>query len=207
MPDLQLRGRPPSALPLAVARAGMFSVVSTVLAIATYHFVFGSMPSWGTQALAVAGLFGAALPRAAHPASVGRWLTVVIVGQAVAVWWFHQTGSGLASAARDGWFIIPVHARSSLLVAQLVLTLLMACMLHSADAACRRLLRNAVRELQAARASLWRLLCPAFVPYAPVLPQAHTPRSSGPARASPLCVLLADAVVRRGPPSRLPLAV
>lgn len=192
---------------MAVTRAGMFSLVSTVLAIATHHFVFGAMPSMGPRAVAAVGLFGAALPMAARPASIGRWLAVVCGGQAVACWWLQQASSGLATAPRNDWFLVPVHAHQSLIVAQLALTLLMSCMLHGADSACRRLLSSMRRELQAVRAHLWRLLCPLLAPYAPVLPQTHLPRSSGPARASPLSALLANAVVRRGPPPRLPLAV
>lgn len=207
MTALRLRGSLASALPLAVARAGVFSLASAVLAIATHHFVFGTMPSLGQRALIAGGLFVVALPVAARPVSIGRWLGAVVGGQAIACWWLQQASSGLAGGPRDDWFLVPVHAHQSLIVGQLALTLLMACMLHGADSACRRLLCDAGRELRATRARLWRLLCPLFTPYAPVLPPSHTPHTSGSARGSPLTVLLADAVVRRGPPSRRPLAI
>ncbi|MFD0548087.1 hypothetical protein ACFQ0X_02125 [Streptomyces rectiviolaceus] len=182
-------------------------MASTVLAIASHHFVFGVMPSWGPRALVAMGLFGAALPLSARPVSVGRWVAIVFGGQAVACWSLRQASSGLTGGARDDWFLVPVHVHQSLIVAQLALTLLVACMLHGADSACRRLLHHAGRELQVAWSGLLRRLRPMLVPCAPVLPQPHVPRSPGPVRAPPVSLLLADAVVRRGPPSRPPLAV
>jgi hypothetical protein len=185
----------------------MFAVVSTILAIASHHFIFGAMPSLGARAVVAAGLFGAALPVAARPVSAGRWLAVVFGGQAVACWWLHQASGGLAAVPRDDWFLVPIHAHQSHVVGQLVLTLLMAFMLHGADSACRRLLLHVGRELRVVRRNLWRILCPVAARNAPALPQTHLPQSPGPVRGSPLSTLLADAVVRRGPPSRPPLAV
>jgi hypothetical protein len=192
---------------MAVVRAGAFAVASAGLAVASYHFVFGGMPSLSAGVLAVAGLFCAAVPRAAHSASVWRWLAVVCGGQAAACWWFHLASGGAPGTTRDNWLLIPVHAHRPLILLQLALTLLVACMLHGADAACRGLLRNVGRELHHIRGYLRRLLHPVSVPLTRALPQPGPHRSPGPARASPPHAFLADVVVRRGPPPRLPLAV
>ncbi|MEU7581099.1 hypothetical protein AB0B50_26255 [Streptomyces sp. NPDC041068] len=76
------------------------------------------------------------------------------------------------------------------------------------DTARHGVLRRVGRELRSAYGALARLFRPARGPFTLPPPRPAPPLPTGPAHASPLPrLLLADALVRRGPPAHPPLAV
>jgi hypothetical protein len=93
-----------------------------------------------------------------------------------------------------------------MVVAHVVMTGLLAFLLHGAQNGRLALFRVAAAELRLLCAWLWSLLFPRVGAEVPLAAPVATPALSGPARASPYQLTLADCVVRRGPPVGVPLA-
>ncbi|MFF1380275.1 hypothetical protein [Streptomyces sp. NPDC058308] len=232
--------------PPAVARATVFSVVSALLAVASYHFVLGSAPSWDVRAAVAAVLFCAALPlgaasapriplppRAPRPRHSAPRSALARAGQAATRRWRSQRSRAdgaypdraypdRAYAVRGGRRPFPAARPScSPVVARLALRLLVDRRphQHQHDSDHRTTATAAGREPRPLRGSLprmLRLLCaflarvlhPGPTPHAAVLPRLIQQLCPGrPVRPTALPLLLADTVVRRGPPARPPLAV
>ncbi|MEV7194292.1 hypothetical protein AB0N81_21170 [Streptomyces sp. NPDC093510] len=147
-----------------------FSVASALLAVAAYHFVFGSTPSWDVRTVAATVLFCAGQTAAA-----------------AASWRPEPAPSGgvRANAAPRGGFLRGIRRPSG-----------------PTDGG------SLTRVLRRLWAFLTRLLRPLRAPL-PVAPPRPAPsrRTELPARVPSLSLLLADAVVRRGPPARPPQTV
>ncbi|MFJ6122840.1 hypothetical protein [Streptomyces sp. NPDC092129] len=168
------------------------------------HLVFGGMPSWPMRLLVVAGLFAAALPRATGAASAGRWLAVLVAGQMAACCCFELLR--VLDPAGEGPWGAEVRRRPSLVLLQILLTLLVSFMLHRADAGCRRVLRDLQGALRRLPLPVWRELYRLLTYTASEAPQSWVPATSIPTRTSPRLLVLSRAVARRGPPSPLPLS-
>lgn len=204
MPYLRRRGHTVAALVAAAVRAGAFSTACTLLAMQTDHLFFGGMPSWPMRLLVVAGLFAFALPRATGAASAGRWLAVLVAGQVVACCCFELLR--VLDPAGEGPWGAEVRRRPSLVLLQILLTLLVSFMLHRADAGCRRVLRDLEGTLRRLPLPLWRELYLLFTYAVPEARQPRAPATSTLTRTSPRLLILSRAVARRGPPSPTPLS-
>ncbi|WP_433453571.1 hypothetical protein ACQPXS_35600 [Streptomyces sp. CA-142005] len=184
---------------MAVARAGMFSLLGTIVTVIVHDLAFESNPSRLVKALAACFLFAVALPGAGSNKSLRTQVLLAFGCQAVIGYWFVLADSSvtfrehglLPSAVLAGWPVVIGH---------IVLALLCAVLLHGLDDSVRRVLYAAGKEWCALRALLRRLLVPGCTPYEVTEFGAARRVSSGPTRAPPSSVLLAGAVVRRGPP-------
>ncbi|MET7477195.1 hypothetical protein ABZT17_22885 [Streptomyces sp. NPDC005648] len=190
------RGRLPRVVPVAAVRAGLFSVLGTTVASTVHHLAFDSIPSLGVRALAACLLFGVALPGAGHDKPLLRQLLLAAGSQLVVGYWFVRADPAVHVPAHAYW-PSSVHAGAPVVAAHMALTVLGAVLLHGVDTCRRRVLWAAGREL------LSRLFAPLFAP--PLVLDAglvgRRPCAGtvvdGPVR---LRLLLADSVVRRGPP-------
>lgn len=157
--------------------------------------VFAGTPSANSCLTAVLGLFAAALPRAAKPGSLSIDLSAMAVAQAATSWWFthlDQADESAPDSSHDGpWGM-----------SYLALTLAVSWALHTADTACSWMVSAVLEELGSLAVSLGPLFVPRIT-----RTDAHDPRPFVDPRTSqrgpsPHGALLADAVVRRGPPRR-----
>ncbi|WP_327418384.1 hypothetical protein [Streptomyces sp. NBC_01233] len=169
--------------------------MATVLAAAGHHLVFGGTPSANSCLIAALGLFAAALPRAGRPGSLSIDLTAMAVAQAVTSWFFTHLSdapeSALASSHDGPWGM-----------SYLALTLAVGWALHAADTACLWLVSAVQEELGSLAVGLRALFVPWISPTNAQDPRPFNGLRSGPRGASLHEVLLADALVRRGPPRR-----
>jgi hypothetical protein len=194
-------------VPVAAARAGLFSVLGTAVAGTVHHLAFDSSPSWGVRALAACLLFGVALPGAGHDKPLVRQLVLAFGAQAVVGYWFVRADGAVSVPARA---VRPssVHAGAAVVGGHVVLTVLCAVLLRGVDTCRRRVLYVAGREWEHLRELVRRLFAPFGIPLDLSAAGACRRPSRGSAPGCPVQVLLADAVVRRGPPrSSLPLVV
>ncbi|MGW7018138.1 hypothetical protein ACWGGS_02065 [Streptomyces decoyicus] len=184
-------GRVPYPVRLAAGRATVFAVASTVLAVTGHHVVFDVSPSWAARAVMVMASFLLALPRAVQVSTVQRQVVQAAGAQAVGVCWF-AVGAGAAHGqVQAAWAVMAVH---------LGLTVLLALLLHGVQSCGYGLFCEAATELRCLCGWLSWLLF-----WRPDGVDGVTPAvlaaavCSGPARASPVTVLLTECVVRRGP--------
>ncbi|MFI8386737.1 hypothetical protein [Streptomyces sp. NPDC085540] len=177
---------------MVFARAAVFAATAKALALALagHHLMFGGTLPWSVHLLTLAGLFGAGLVAAGFRGSLPVGLAVMSTAQVAAGGWLVQAGEDAAAACHhDGpWAAFYV-----------VFTIALARLLHSADTAHAGMVRSASHGLAALPYSLALLL-------RPVLARAGVPgRASGDLAdgdpVPPYEVLLAGAVVRRGPPA------
>ena len=193
------RGRLPRAVPrvvpVAAVRAGLFSVLGTTVASTVHHLAFDSSPSLGVRALAACLLFGVALPGAGHDKPLVRQLVLAVGSQLVVGYWFLRADPAVHVTARAFW-PSSVHAGAPVVAAHVALTVLGAVLLHGVDTCRRRVLCAAARELFS------RWFPPLFTPLDLDADVVGCRPCPGPAVAGPARLLLADSVVRRGPPCR-----
>ena len=184
---------------MAVVRAGMFSLLGTIVTVIVHDLAFASNPSRLVKALAACFLFAVALPGAGSDKSLRTQVLLAFGCQAVIGYWFVLADGSVAfrehgllpSAVLAGWPVVIGH---------ILLALLCAVLLHGLDDSVRRVLYAAGKEWCALRALLRRLLVPSCTSYEVTEFGAAWRVSSGPTRAPPSSVLLVGAVVRRGPP-------
>ncbi|MGW1030127.1 hypothetical protein ACWD4J_41855 [Streptomyces sp. NPDC002577] len=179
---------------MAAVRAGLFSVLGTAVASTVHHLAFDSSPSWGVRAAVALAFFAVALPGAGQEKPLVWQLTLAAGAQVAAGYWFVRADDAVALPAHAVW-PTSVHAGRPVVVAHLLLTVLCAVLLHGMDTCRRRVLRAAGRDL------MRRLFAPVCAPFElAVNTSAERCPGYGDDRASPAVTLLADAVVRRGPP-------
>jgi hypothetical protein len=197
---LRHRGRPPRVVPVAAARAGLFSVLGTAVAATVHHLAFDSSPSLIVRGLAACLLFGVALPGAGQDKPLIRQLVLAAGAQAVVGYWFVRADDALSVPAHSVW-PSSVHAGWPVVIAHALLTVLCAVLLHGVDTCRRRVLYVSGREWDKLRELLCRLFTPVHAPVDPTAATCAGRRTfAGPAPGAPRQVLLADTVVRRGPP-------
>lgn len=195
---------PTHRAPLPVLRAAVFAVVGTVLGMSAHHLVADGPAPLRPGAAAAVVLFGVGLAGTRRPRSLATVVATSGAAQVGLHQWLTATGAPHHAAAMgvsghprhgmrppDSLAMTAVHAAAALLVAVL---------LHRADVACWFLARGLVEAVDSVRTridTVRRLLGDP-----PAAPEAGLP---GPVRAwlerpPPVGAVLADVVVRRGPP-------
>lgn len=195
-----------TAAPLPVLRAAVFAVVATVLGLSAHRLAADSSVPWTRAALAALALFGAGLAGTRRPRSFLAVAVLNVAGQAGLHLWL---GSGMGSSAdMDGmgdpahsvWHERLPHHSVAMTVAHAVAGVLVAVLMHRADTACWSLSRGftaAVRPVRvriATARALLRHRCPAR-------PRPRTMTRADRVLPPPGGGVLADVVVRRGPPA------
>lgn len=199
--------------PLPVFRAAMFAVVGTVLGVSAHHLVAEGPAPWRSSVAVAALLFAVGLAGTRRP----RSLAAVVVTSAAAQTGLHMWLSAAHARHSAATTAVPGHAHHAMpvhgtwpgrvhdsvamTVLHAVAAVLVAVLLHRADAACWSLARGLTGAVDVVRtriATVWALLAgrPA--------PTGHGSRVRGPRRNGPPLrrgALLADVVVRRGPPA------
>ncbi len=189
----------PYAVFKAAAHAGMLAALGTALVTAGHHAVFDT-PVSEVGRTAVAGLlFALALVWSGRFAVLRRQLTVYLRVQALSACCFAAYAGPAHGKASEAWPLLAAH---------LVLTVLLACLLHSERSGRRVLLSLLAKTADELRAWCARLrhalllVCSRLV--VPTVARART--EPPPAPASPRELALAGCVVRRGPPPGVTLA-
>lgn len=195
---------PTRPAPLPVLRATVFAVVGTVLGVSAHHLVADGPAPWRPGAAAAAVLFGVGLAGTRRPRSLATVVATCGAAQVGLHLWLTATGPAHHAAAMG----VPGHTRHGMdPPGSLAMTavhagaaLLVAVLLHRADAACWFLARGLVEAVDSvpARIATVRALLSdrpaAAEPGLPVLVRA------GLERPPPRGAVLADVVMRRGPP-------
>ncbi|MFD4689010.1 hypothetical protein [Streptomyces sp. NPDC058463] len=199
---------PRDGAPLVAARAAVFAVAGTALAASSHHLVSGHGLTWRAGLLAAAALFLLVLPVVRRT----RSLTVVWAAtggaQGALHWWLQQAtlhpAPGAAAVHHAAHHSTPQahqlwnnseHATTAMTAAHLTAALLVAWGVQQAERACRAAaaagvhLSNLLRRLQPSTGT--QHVCGQQVPPATRLREPSRPSH---------WVLLAHAVVRRGPP-------
>lgn len=195
---------PTHPAPLPVLRATVFAVVGTVLGVSAHHLVADGPAPWWPGAAAAVVLFGVGLVGARRPRSLATVAATCGAAQVGLHLWLTATGPAHHAAAMgvsgrtrhgmdppDSLAMTAVHAGAALLVAVL---------LHRADAACWFLARGLVEAVGSVRARiatvrlLLRERSAAVDLGVPALVRAWLERPP------PKGAVLADVMVRRGPP-------
>ncbi|MGY1495500.1 hypothetical protein ACW4TU_02445 [Streptomyces sp. QTS52] len=200
--------------PLPVFRAAVFAVVGTVLGVSAHHLVAEGPAPWRSSVAAAVLLFAVGLVGTRRP----RSLAAVVVTSAAA-----QTGLHLwLSAAHSRHPAMPatampahahhpmpahgawpegLHHSAAMTVLHAVAAVLVAVLLHRADAACWSLAHGLTGAVEAVRTRIATVR--ALLDGRP-MPAERGARVRRPRRTEPPPLrgaLLADVVVRRGPPS------
>jgi hypothetical protein len=204
--------------PLPALRAAVFAVVGTVLGVSAHHLVDDGPLPWRQSAAAAAVLFVVGLVGTRRPRSLATVAATCGAAQAGLHLWLmtgHAGGSqGMnmathphphphmhhAADAHSAWHE-RMHASTAMTLAHALAAVLVAVLLHRADAACWSLGRGVTAAVDAVRlriATAHSLLC-------------DRPRPAGPGARGPVALawldrpplqgaVLMDVVVRRGPP-------
>jgi hypothetical protein len=215
MPDdgqamTKLPTTPPRA-PLPVLRAAVFAVVGTVLGVSAHHLVAESSMPWRQSGVAAAVLFCVGLAGTRRPRSLADVVAASVAGQVGLHLWLAAGHAHDAAAmtmpshahhvmdAHGAWHERP-HNSLAMTTVHAVAAVLVAVLLHRADAACWSLTRGLTSAVDAVRARIataWALMSGLPAPTEagrPTLVLAWTQRPP------PKSAVLADVVVRRGPP-------
>lgn len=183
-------GGVPAPARIASARATLFAVAGTVLAVAGHHVVFDVSPSWGARGVLAGLLFAVAFPGSGQPSQFSRQLMLAVGGQALGFCWFTTTTPPAYERLSAAWPFVIAH---------LAMAVLLAVLLHGVQDG-RIGLHRVAGELHSLCAWLWRLLFPREGVEVDVAAPEAAPVCHVPARASPREPALAHCVVRRGPP-------
>ncbi|MGW0578624.1 hypothetical protein ACWD25_22260 [Streptomyces sp. NPDC002920] len=203
---------PPSRVPLPVLRAAVFAVVGAVLGVSAHHVAAEGPLPWRQGGFAALALFGVGLAGGRRPRSLTAVVAACGAAQAGLHLWLtathphgtphpghlhHVDGTPAAWHGR-------LHDSATLTMTALHLAaaVLVAVLLHRADAVCWALARGLTAAVDAARARIAALRA--------VLPGGRRPTAPGPRPSAPALprperqpsggAVLADVVVRRGPP-------
>lgn len=191
--------------PLPVLRAAVFAVVGTVLGVSAHHLAAEGAVPWARGSAVAAALFGLGLVGVRRPRHMGTVVACSVVGQSGLHLWLtlgahaqppaHQHGhhmQGAPTGSYDSVAMAAAHALAAVLV---------AILLHRADAACWTLARGVAAVLDAARAHVAtaRALFTRPRTVGRLWPPVPVPAETGWSAATG--PVLAYAVVRRGPPA------
>ncbi|MEV5533796.1 hypothetical protein [Streptomyces prunicolor] len=197
--------------PLPVLRAAVFALVGTVFGVSAHHLVAeGPMPwrqsGWAAAVLFVVGLVGTRRPR-----SLATVVAVCGAAQAGLHLWLmaeHPDGSAAMAMpapmdhgmdAHTAWHD-QAHGSPAMTAVHAAAAVLVAVLLHRADTVCWSLARGLATTVEAARARIdlaWTLLSERTAEPDTRLPAlVHAWLERPPLQGA----VLADVVVRRGPP-------
>ncbi|MCB5165032.1 hypothetical protein LG634_09350 [Streptomyces bambusae] len=169
--------------------------MATALAAVGNRLVFGGTLSATACLVAVLALFAVALPRAGRPRSLSTGLSAMVLAQAATCWWLGHLGDAptpSVALAHDGPWGVSYAA----------LTLVVGWTLHAAEISCTWVGTAVHDRLGDLAVRLRSLFVPWPTSYGPQSPRPPVGRQRRDAGPSPYELLLADAVVRRGPPTR-----
>lgn len=215
MPDdgqvmTKLRATPLRA-PLPALRAAVFAAVGTVLGVSAHHLIAGGPTPWRQSAGAAAvlfcvGLAGTRRPRtltavvaasAAGQAGLHLWLATAHAHRAVAV--AMPSGAHHGMDAHGAWHE-RLHGSMAMTAVHAVAAVLVAVLLHRADAVCWSLARGLTAAVDTVRARI--ATARALMSDRPPSAESGLPTLAREwmERPPPKDAVLADVVVRRGPP-------
>ncbi|SDN13895.1 hypothetical protein [Streptomyces wuyuanensis] len=203
--------------PLPVVRAAVFALVGGVLGLTAHHLAAREPADWAASGPAAAVLFAVGLAQARRPRRLSHAIAVNAAAQAALHEWFMRTGSGTTGPSLHGHPGGTAGAHgpgqevllgpSATTVAHALAAVLVAVLLHGADAACwspPHAMAAVLARVRKPIHAVWSLLS---APPAPVRPRAapYPPRRTE--RRAQAGSLLTEVVVRRGPPAgvRTPL--
>ncbi len=198
--------------PLPVFRAAVFAVVGTVLGVSAHHLIAGGPAPWRPAVAAAVLLFAVGLAGGRRPRSLAAVVVTCAAAQSGLHVWLSAAHSRHTPAmtmpahahhamTAHGTWPERLHDSAAMTVLHAVTAVFIAVLLQRADAACWSLARGLNGAVDAIRARIATVR--ALLEGLPV-PSGRGSRVRRPRRAeSPLCTgaLLADVVVRRGPPS------
>ncbi|MCH6161385.1 hypothetical protein [Streptomyces marispadix] len=214
-------GDPPGEAPPAAVRAGLFALVGLALGVASHRLLSGQTVSWPRVVAAggllfAVGLFGARRPRS---------LTVVTVACLTAQAVLHEVLGGLhvthpapvasarghghhsASAADGGgllagheaWHVRIQHS-AAMTVAHVLVALVIAVVMHRADVVCWSVADGGAGAVALVVAGIGRMFSAWAWTSAGCRPEPAPRPGMSRERSTAKPSLLADVVVRRGPP-------
>ncbi|MGW7245237.1 hypothetical protein [Streptomyces decoyicus] len=202
--------------PLPVLRAAVFAVVSSVLGIWAHHLVDEGPVTWRKSAVAAVLLFALGLAGTRRPRSLGRVIAAHSVCQG-ALHAYLSAGTAPMSpmsgmghhhtvmADADGaWHERLHHHAWAMTLAHAAAAVLVAVLMHRADAVCWSLARGVVVALQPVRVRIATACALLRDRRLAALPQ-HFARYPVRDHPPPGGAVLAYAVVRRGPPAQGPV--
>ncbi|WP_314201452.1 hypothetical protein [Streptomyces justiciae] len=188
--------------PLPVLRAAVFAVVGAVLGVSAHHLFGAESVPWAQASTVAGGLFALGLVGVRRPRHVGTVVVFSVAGQSGLHLWLtltthtpqahdhvHHAGPAMGHER--------LHDSVAMTVAHALVAVLVAVLLHRADAACWTLARGAgaVRaQVAAVRALFTR-------PRVTGLLDVLVPMRAEGAQPAFAGTVLAHAVVRRGPPT------
>lgn len=201
---------PTPRAPLPYLRAAVFALVGTALGLSAHHLVAEGPAPWLPGLVAAAVLFGMGLAGTRRPRTLTSTVAVCGAAQAGLHLWLaiahpHRTAMVMPADshhvmdAHEAWHE-RLHGSVAMTVVHAAAAVLVAILLHRADAVCWSLARGlttAVDTVHARIATAWTLLVgrPPLSDSSPstlVGAWLERPPSRG--------AVLADVVVRRGPP-------
>ncbi|MEV8547794.1 hypothetical protein [Streptomyces sp. NPDC051572] len=202
--------------PLPVLRAAVFAAVGTVLGVSAHHLIAEGPAPWRQSAWAAAVLFGIGLTGARRPRTLGAVTATSAAAQVGLHLWLstahaHTTTPTMTMHAHHsmdthhtmdthGAWHERLHGSLTMTAVHAVAAVLVAVLLHRADAACWSLARGLTVVADGVRAriaTVWALLSDRL---APAEGDPPTLALAWMERPPPQEALLADMVVRRGPP-------
>jgi hypothetical protein len=198
-------------VPLPALRAAVFAVVGTVLGVSAHHLIAEGPVPWRQSAVAAAVLFGVGLAGARRPRSLTGVVAASAAGQIGLHLWLTATHAHRSTArvmpshtdegmdAHVSWHE-RLHDSMAMTAVHALAAVLVAVLLHRADAVCWSLARgltSVVAAVDVRIATAWAVM-------------HERPASMGPGPLTivlawlegppPKVAVLADVVVRRGPP-------
>lgn len=156
--------------PLPALRAVVFTVVGTVLGVSAHHLVDGGPVPWRQSAAAAVVLFGVGLVGARRPRSRATVVATCAAAQAGLHLWLmteHVSGSPTSGTGMSMGMGMPshghhaadvhsvwherMHASTAMTAAHALAAVLVAVLLHRADAVCWSLARGLTAAVDAVR--------------------------------------------------------
>lgn len=199
--------------PLPVVRAAVFALVGGVLGLTAHRLAAGEDAGWSASAPAAAVLFTVGLVHLRRPRGLPHAVAVTSLTQAALHEWFMLTGPGAAghalhsrpggSSGSLGGGHGSVLDPAAMTGAHAVAAVLVAVLLHGAEAACQPPPHAMAAVLARVRKPIHAVRSLLSAPPVPACPGAapYPPRESG--RRTDAEELLTGVVVRRGPPARV----
>ncbi|MFG3309807.1 hypothetical protein [Streptomyces wuyuanensis] len=197
--------------PLPVVRAAVFALVGGVLGLTAHRLAAREPADWAASGPAAAALFAVGLLQARRPRHLSQAIAVNSAAQAALHEWFLRTGSGTTGPAPHGHpgGAAGAHGAgqevllglSATTVAHALAAVLVAVLLHGADAACwspPHAMAAVPARVRKPIHAVWSLLS---APPAPVAPSAAPYPSRRTEPRAHTGGLLTEVVVRRGPPA------
>jgi hypothetical protein len=196
--------------PLPVLRAAVFAAVGTVLGVSAHHLIAEGPAPWRQSAWAASALFGIGLAGARRPRTLGAVTATSAAAQVGLHLWLSAAHAHTAMPTMTmhahhtmnthGAWHERLHGSLTMTAVHAVAAVLVAVLLHRADAACWSLARGLTVVADGVRAriaTVWALLSDRPAAAEGELP---TLALAWMERPLPQGALLADVVVRRGPP-------